>query len=125
MQSNGEHVNEIPRMSEFAERLRAARRNAGLSQEGFGALGGVSRNAQFTYESGTRYPDVDYLLRLAASGTDITYLLTGQKAAALMGSEETRLLDAFAGCTSEDRERLVGLADRLAQLGPRGSAVRS
>lgn len=122
LQPNREYVNEIPQMSEFAERLRSMRRTAGLSQEGFGALGGVSRNAQFTYESGGRYPDVEYLLRLSSAGVDIVYLLTGEKAAARMGAEETRLTDAFAACADEDRQRLVELAGRLALLGRANAA---
>jgi transcriptional regulator with XRE-family HTH domain len=113
MQSDGEYVNEIPRMSEFAARLRDVRREAGLSQEGFGALGGVSRNAQFTYESGTRYPDVAYLLGLSTAGIDINYLLTGRRAASMLEAEETQVLDRFRALDGQGRQLVLEVLARM------------
>lgn len=70
-------VNMIPRNGPFASRLKAARLQRGLDQTDFGAMGGVGRAAQSSYEKGDRSPDVDYLLRIGEAGIDIVHLLTG------------------------------------------------
>lgn len=77
VQPNDVNVNRIQRLMTFAKRLRAARKRLALDQEGFGAVGGVSRGAQSNYEKGERSPDVDYLLRIGEAGVDICELLTG------------------------------------------------
>ena len=77
MHSNDGTVNMIQRLAAFGQRLHAARKARGLDQEGFGALGGVTRGAQSNYENGNRAPDAEYLLNIADSGVDICELLTG------------------------------------------------
>lgn len=49
----------------------------GMSQEEFGAVGGVKKVAQSNYETGKRFPDSQYLERLAAAGVDIQFVVTG------------------------------------------------
>jgi transcriptional regulator with XRE-family HTH domain len=70
-------VNMIPQNGTFAGRLKAARLSRGLDQTDFGAIGGVGRAAQSSYEKGDRSPDVDYLLRIGRAGVDVFELLTG------------------------------------------------
>lgn len=65
------------KLSDFGERLREERARLKLNQIEFGELGGVSKNAQFSYEKGERRPDVDYLMALLPHGVDVHYLLTG------------------------------------------------
>lgn len=62
----------------FGERLRSERNRLGLAQAEFGAKVGVSKTSQFNYEAGDRSPDAEYLVRAAALGVDVTYVLTGQ-----------------------------------------------
>lgn len=59
------------------ERLRKVRAEALLTQEAFGAKGGVRKQAQLLYESGDREPDTTYLVRIQAAGFDVPYILTG------------------------------------------------
>jgi transcriptional regulator with XRE-family HTH domain len=75
----------IPETSTFAveagARLRQLRRETGKNQTQFGIDFGVSKNSQVDYEAGKSPFNVDYLGRLDAAGIDITYILTGRRAA--------------------------------------------
>lgn len=61
-------------------RLRQERNRLKLSQSALGAIGGVETNAQGNYENGTRSPKADYLLRIAESGVDLNYVMSGNRA---------------------------------------------
>ncbi|MBF0185997.1 MAG: hypothetical protein HQM06_16630 [Magnetococcales bacterium] len=65
--------------SEKKDRLKEERGRLGLSQAAFGMLGGVSRAAQESYESGRRDVGSDYLAGLAEAGVDVLYILTGKR----------------------------------------------
>lgn len=69
-------------------RLRETRLRLGLSQEQFGALGGVAKLAQLNYEKGYRVPDAEYLDKLSRNGVSVPYLLHGVSGPAI---QETRL----------------------------------
>ncbi|WP_310609211.1 helix-turn-helix transcriptional regulator [Limnohabitans sp.] len=82
------------------KRLRNERERLGHSQEAFGALGGVRKQAQHMYESGTRRPDSDYLERLADAGADVLYILTGKRSQSvaeveLLPVDERTMLDNY------------------------------
>lgn len=64
-------------MSNFGERLRQERIRLDMSQEAFGAAGGVKKVAQSNYETGKRYPDGQYLERVSGIGVDIQFVVTG------------------------------------------------
>ncbi|MBF0127681.1 MAG: helix-turn-helix transcriptional regulator [Magnetococcales bacterium] len=64
-------------MSEKCNRIKEERSRLGLSQAAFGALGGVSRVAQESYEAGRRDVSTAYLAAIAAAGVDVMYILTG------------------------------------------------
>lgn len=70
----------------------------GLSQEAFGALAGVKKNAQINYEAGRRSPDGDYLSSLGKHGVDVSYVVTGRRTPELHRRVEDRYggLLAFA-----------------------------
>ncbi len=100
-------------MTGIGRRLKEERVRLKLSQHALGAIGGVETNAQGNYEGGARYPRADYLCRIAQSGIDVTYVVTGVH---VPGAEQLsqfyppRLLDAAAPRTRADE------ADRLASL---------
>lgn len=58
-------------------RIREERERLGLTQDEFGALGGVKRLAQSNYESGKREPPTPYLDLLREHGVDVAYIETG------------------------------------------------
>lgn len=62
------------------ERLREERTRLGHSQEAFGELGGVGKQAQLRYEKGERHPDTQYMAAISAIGADVLYILTGSRA---------------------------------------------
>ena len=62
------------------ERLREERTRLGHSQETFGELGGVGKQAQLRYEKGERHPDTQYMAAISAIGADVLYILTGSRA---------------------------------------------
>lgn len=99
--------------------MREIRDRSGLNQEAFGALGGVHRNTQVAYETSKRAPDTTYLQGLRAAGVDVVYILTGQRDEGMMTEDETRLLDVFTRCSTEDRQRILDLAARLAEFAAR------
>lgn len=89
---------------EIGERIRAARKALNLSQAEFAALCGVSRNGQANFERGENLPGGDYLLKLAAHGVDVLYILTGQRAA--LSAEEAALLDNYRGADDAGKKRI-------------------
>ena len=66
-------------MNNFFARLKEERLRLGLNQTDFGAAGGVKKLAQFSYEQGDRFPDVEYLYGISNIGVDIVYVLNGQR----------------------------------------------
>lgn len=67
-------------MSNIGDRVREERERLGLSQEAFGALGGVKKLAQFNYEKGYRSPTGDYFEMLRQNlDIDVNYIVTGMR----------------------------------------------
>ena len=83
----------------------------GLSQEKFGALGGVKKLAQINYEKGERHPDSAYLAAIAAAGADVLYVLTGERdgpAPVTLSAEEETMLAYFREASKEVRRAALG-----------------
>ena len=92
-------------------RLREERERLGLSQEKFGALGGVKKLAQINYEKGERHPDSAYLAAIAAAGADVLYVLTGERdgpAPVTLSAEEETMLAYFREASKEVRRAALG-----------------
>ena len=89
----------------IAERLREERKRLGLTQERFGAEGGVGKLAQLNYEKGERSPDAAYLSAIALAGVDV---LTGERGAAALASDEAALLAAYRALDARGKAAAVG-----------------
>jgi transcriptional regulator with XRE-family HTH domain len=98
---------------ELAARLRRTRELRGLNQAEFAALGGVSRNTQYTYEQATRSPDSAYLQRLAAAGIDAAYILTGVRQELAVEGWAAELLDLATRLDQPARDALLFVARRM------------
>jgi transcriptional regulator with XRE-family HTH domain len=59
------------------DRLRQERKRLHLSQEAFGRLGGVTKTAQWLYESGRNWPTTEYLESLRLNDIDVGFIATG------------------------------------------------
>lgn len=100
-------------MSTFFERLREERQKLGLSQEEFGVLAGVKKRAQQNYEKGERFPDADYLMKIADHGVDTGYLVSGQEANPVppsLPADEQLLIETYRALPlAKRREMLASL----------------
>ena len=105
----------------ISDRLREVRKERQLSQEAFGALGGVTKKTQTRYELEQAKPSGEYLEALAKSGLDVAYILVGKRDPKLLGEDQRRLVDIWSGLDDEFRQTLMAYAMDLhikaAQLG--------
>jgi transcriptional regulator with XRE-family HTH domain len=98
-------------MSVFGKRLKAARLEAGLSQEQLGLQAGIeveSASARMNrYERETRVPGVALVERIGAVlNLPVTYFYAA-------GDDEAALLVAFHRMPDNDKQRLLAIAQEL------------
>ena len=72
-------------------RLQEERKRLGLNQTEFGAIGGVSRRTQLSYEANESSPNIKYWESIAKIGADVQYILTGLHS---VNADRIRLLPA-------------------------------
>ncbi len=92
----------------ISDRLRAERARLDLTQEQFGALGGVLKRAQINYEKGERSPDALYLAAIAAAGADVLYILTGKHSESVLSAEEQTLIAYYRDAPPAVRRAAMG-----------------
>jgi len=97
----------------LGDRLKEERRKTGLSQEEFARVGGVGRNSQFEYEKGKTPPNTDYLTRLAGSGVDVAYVVTGVRSSDSLAPADLDLLDRISRLTSAHRKAVATVIEGL------------
>jgi|SRR5690554_912400 len=104
-------------MNSFGERLKEERERMALSQEAFGAIGGVQKLAQRNYEKGNRNPDASYMAAIAAAGADVLYILTGQRntATPTLAPDEAALLDNYRHSPKAQQDILKATSAAFAQ----------
>ncbi len=96
-------------MSKFHERLKELRYSKALTQESFAKIGGVTINTQVNYEKGERFPNADYLMRLAKEDFDVNYLLTGKRIRNKLHFEQGQLLDFYDEANTDVRAAVFDL----------------
>jgi transcriptional regulator with XRE-family HTH domain len=109
----------------IAERLREERKRLGLTQERFGAEGGVGKLAQLNYEKGERSPGAAYLSAIARAGVDVSYVLTGERVAAAMTPDEATLLAAYRELDARGRAGVLALISGLSGAGTEAQPVKA
>ncbi|MDN7492508.1 helix-turn-helix domain-containing protein [Burkholderia sp. AU45274] len=105
-------------MKDFASRLKEERKRLGVNQTAFAALGGITKDTQLNYESGVRRPDSAYLEAIAAHGVDVAYLLTGQRNAAALSTDEEVLLAGYRSLDAKGRAGVLGMIGGMTQQIP-------
>lgn len=100
-------------MGYFYGRLKEERKRLGLNQDEFAALGGVKKGAQFNYENGSRNPDSEYLVAIAAGGVDVLYLLTGEHASSALSGDEKELLKSYRSLDIRGKAGLLGMIEGI------------
>ena len=95
-------------------RIREERNRMALSQEAFGAIPGVTKQAQIKYEKDERHPDTLYLAAIAAAGADVLYILTGQRTEGTASDPaEQVLLGSYRRCKPDAKANLIQMAALL------------
>lgn len=105
-------------MKDLGLRLKEERKNLGLSQQEFGAIGGVEANAQGKYESGERMPRSDYLAALGKKGMDVLYVLSGKRtpiAVDSLNDAEQAIITHYRALSQNDQEAISQLATSLSE----------
>lgn len=97
----------------FGERLREERLRLGLTQDAFGAVGGVKKLAQISYEQDKRYPDVGYMIALAAIGVDVGYVMLAKPSAEALAQDESELLAGYRGLDIRGKAGVLGMIDGM------------
>ncbi|MFC4214020.1 XRE family transcriptional regulator [Pseudophaeobacter arcticus] len=83
-------------MDKLGTRLREERERLGLTQDAWGQLVGVKKNAQFNYENNKRSPSGEYLIAAREAGADIAYILTGIRVPAVVKKVQEQYGHAIA-----------------------------
>lgn len=95
-------------MNKLKDRLREERERLGLSQDDMAKVGGVGRTTQLNYEAGTRFPDTDYLCKIAGAGANQIYILTGERVAgSALPKDENALLKHYRLLNKSKKMRCV------------------
>lgn len=101
----------------FAARLAEERRRLGHKQADFAILVGSDPPKQSLYENDHRQLRADYLVRIAAVGVNVFYVLTGQRREGdWLGEQGSRALATFLALPEPLRtaaRKLVADLDRL------------
>jgi len=101
-------------MSTIGEAIKSERLRLGMSQEEFGAAGGVKKRTQISYEQDERSPDAIYLRAISAIGVDVQFILTGDQATASLTQDEKELLSGYRGLDIRGKAGVLGMIDGMA-----------
>jgi len=111
----------------LGQRIKKARKAAGLTQEQLGAIAGVSGVAIMRYEKGQREPSGQPLLRIAqALGVDVYSLVDFDTASDMLENrinavlqlepKEQHLLEIFASLNDAGQDVAIERVNELAEL---------
>lgn len=102
----------------FGKRLRSERVAMSMSQEDFGALGGVKRNAQIAYESEKKSPQVEYLQILGKHDVDVAYILTGFRMNNSLEPIDRTILSNVHLLNDDEKNAILQLLEVMANNAP-------
>jgi len=97
----------------FGERLREERVRLGLTQDAFGAVGGVKKLAQIAYEQDKRFPDVGYVLALSAIGVDVGYVMFAKPTLEGLQQDESELLAGYRSLDIRGKAGVLGMIEGM------------
>lgn len=111
----------------IGSRLKEERSRLEFSQEAFGEVGGVRKQAQLNYEKDERSPDANYLGAIAEIGADVQYIVTGQRQGHGIGESAIHqaVLDAVDLLSLGKKVDAAQLAKAITKLVARASAPLS
>ena len=96
------------------DRIRLARRKAGLSQQKLGELSELNIKTICNYEKSHRSPDIDALIRISnALGCGPGYFLTGEIDPTRLDANERQLVTIFKSLEPLQQRALLAVAVAL------------
>lgn len=98
-------------MNTFGERLKQERKRLGMTQPDFALVGGVEKGTQINYEQDKRFPDVKYLVAIAAIGVDTQYVLHGEPSQESLTKDEAELLFGYRSLDIRGKANMLGMLD--------------
>lgn len=105
-------------MQLFGDRLKLERKRLQLTQDQAAEFAKVSRIVWGKYERNSVEPSVSIIMNFAATGADICYLLTGNRAEKAMDAHESILVTAWRAADASARNAallaLLGGAPKVA-----------
>ena len=107
-----------PRVTTVGARIRAARRQSGLTQDDLAVAVGVSRSAVAQWETDRAGQITTNLARIAAAlGTSVEFLMRGEskETKGPSSGDELAMLRLYRDCSADDRQILLRTAQRLAR----------
>jgi transcriptional regulator with XRE-family HTH domain len=98
----------------FGKRLAEERKRLGLKQAAFAALVGIDVPKQSLCENDRRELRANYLSRIAETGVDVVYVLTGRRSEVeSLGEDSRELLTCYRALPPQVRREVEGLARAL------------
>lgn len=103
----------------IGKRLREERERLGFSQPAFAAIAGTTKQTLFSWETDKTAPDAAQLAELAIGGTDVLYVLIGQRSQAIppqqaLPRDKQALLNSYDMCETAEKKHLLQTAALLA-----------
>lgn len=103
-------------MDTIGSRLRVERERIGLTQDALASHGGIKKRALINYEQGERTPDGEFFSAVANVGIDVLYVLTGQRSAAHLSTDEQHLIALFRAASLPVKMAAVGALQGAASM---------
>jgi len=90
-------------------RLKEERQRLGLTQPDFAKVADASKRTLIDWEKGVSAPNGFQLSALASIGVDVQYIITGQRSANSLSSDEAFVLAKIRQATLETRNKILML----------------
>lgn len=108
---------------EIGLRLKEERERLNFSQTAMAEIGGKKKLAQLKYEQGESSPTAAYLAAVGRVGVDVLYVITGERTAQRLASDEQDLVALFRAAPLPVKAAAFGALQGAAaaghQQGPR------
>lgn len=89
-------------------RLKEERERLGFSQTAFAGVGNTTKKSQIDYEKDLTHPKSIYLSAIAKLGADVLYIVTGERCASAMTSDEKELIELFRAAPLVLKAAVIG-----------------
>lgn len=93
----------------IGERLKEERERLGFTQPSFAGLAETTKKSQIDYEKDLTQPKAGYLAVIAKVGADVQYIITGQRSASVLPTDEALILEKYRRASEVIRNKMLML----------------